>query len=87
MNPPSRNNPTGNNLLRFSQNYGVGIIAPNKPTYYPVNQHYQPSTIGLGLAKGTQNISVSTSEGLTSDHNPVSWACITISHILKTKFS
>ncbi|GFU59958.1 RNA-directed DNA polymerase from mobile element jockey [Nephila pilipes] len=49
----------------------MDIIAPNEPTYYPVNQHYQPSTIDLGLAKGIQNISVSTSEDLSSDHNPV----------------
>ncbi|GFT49274.1 hypothetical protein NPIL_443711 [Nephila pilipes] len=49
----------------------MDIIAPNEPTYYPVNQHYHPSTIDLGLAKGIQNISVSTSEDLSSDHNPV----------------
>ncbi|GFU10075.1 hypothetical protein NPIL_265071 [Nephila pilipes] len=49
----------------------MDIIAPNEPTYYPVNQHYHPYTIDLGLAKGIQNISVSTSEDLSSDHNPV----------------
>ncbi|GFS77810.1 probable 18S rRNA [Nephila pilipes] len=47
------------------------IIAPNKPTYYPVNQPNRPSAIDLGLIKGILNISVSTSEDLSSDHNPV----------------
>ncbi|GFS29023.1 putative RNA-directed DNA polymerase from transposon X-element [Nephila pilipes] len=69
--PTSRNNPAGNTLLSSSQNYGIDIIAPNKPTYHPNNQHNQSSAIDLGLAKGIQNISVSTSEDLSSDHNPV----------------
>ncbi|GFT58743.1 hypothetical protein NPIL_38731 [Nephila pilipes] len=67
-NPTSRNNPTGNTLLRFSQNYEVHIITLNNPTYYPVNQYYQPSTINIGLTKGLQNITVFTSEDLSSDH-------------------
>ncbi|GFT39503.1 hypothetical protein NPIL_560981 [Nephila pilipes] len=53
------------------QNYGIDILAPNKPAYYSINKHYQPSTMDLGLAKGIQNFSVSTSEDLSSDHNPV----------------
>ncbi|GFS95913.1 hypothetical protein NPIL_109561 [Nephila pilipes] len=31
--PTSRDNPAGNTLLRFSQNYGIDIIAANKPTF------------------------------------------------------
>ncbi|GFT31802.1 hypothetical protein NPIL_336301 [Nephila pilipes] len=50
---------------------GGDSIEPNKPPYYPVNQFNQLSTIDLGLAKGIQNISDSTSEDHSSDHNPV----------------
>ncbi|GFT10426.1 hypothetical protein NPIL_284011 [Nephila pilipes] len=64
-------NPAGNTLLHFAQNYGIDIIIPNKPTYYLVIQHCQSTTIDLGLAKGIQDISASTSEDLFSDPNLV----------------
>ncbi|GFS82537.1 hypothetical protein NPIL_570221 [Nephila pilipes] len=47
------------------------LLHLDNPTYYPVNKYNEPSTINLGLAKGIQNISISTSEDLSSDSNPI----------------
>ncbi|GFT18896.1 RNA-directed DNA polymerase from mobile element jockey [Nephila pilipes] len=69
--PTSRANSDGNSLFKFSQTFGVDILALNDPTYYPNNQNYLPSTIDFGISKGLQNITVTTSAELASDHNPV----------------
>ncbi|GFT89124.1 hypothetical protein NPIL_273081 [Nephila pilipes] len=47
------------------------LLAHNDPTYYSNNQNYLPSTTDLGIPKGLQNIIVSTTGELSSDHNPV----------------
>ncbi|GFT89239.1 putative RNA-directed DNA polymerase from transposon X-element [Nephila pilipes] len=67
----SRANSAGNSLFKFSQTFGVDILAPNDPTYYSNNQNYLPSTIDLGILKDLQNITIITSAELSSDDNQV----------------
>ncbi|GFT76831.1 hypothetical protein NPIL_94391 [Nephila pilipes] len=69
--PTSRVKAAGNSVFKFSHTFDVDILAPNDPIHYPNNQNYLPLTIDLGISRGLQNITVSTSLELPSDHYPV----------------
>ena len=66
-----RANSRGDILLDYTVRNNIKIIAPNSPTYFPLN-NFTPSTLDIAITKNINfNINAISVPKLSSDHNPV----------------
>src|SRR5436190_4087426 len=65
------NNASGRSLLKFATEHHLAVIGPEEPTHFHRAGH-PPDLLDIAVVRGyNHNINVSTTNDLSSDHNPI----------------